>query len=182
MTTRIYGVHTPQNEGFSYIQTAFANAGLTFDDRNQGRYRQLLQEQRHIPQPLSSYGYDRPYRDRHIFLIVDAHGLIVGGAECVPVFWYGTGVGESHILVRNLVVLPRYRRKQVATTLLRGIMMKVQAEEVRIDSHSAPFLKMRTIITAGNRNAICLFYRCGWEMTNENVFELYEYPLAQSVP
>lgn len=172
--TQIYTAYAPRSAESPYIQEAFAHAGLILNDRNLDRYSQLLREQRHIPLSSNTYGYRGPHQGRHIFLIVDEHKLIVGGAECVPVLWRGVSTGESHVLVRDLVVLPNYRQQKVATNLLLGTTMRLSAEDIRLRSRSAPFVKMRAIIPAGQRNAIHLFQRCGWELV-ENTEELYEY-------
>lgn len=153
------------------------SAKLTLLDLNEARYGQLLREQGSIPRALDTYGYRGPHHGRYVFLITDEHGLIVGGAECVPVLWHGRGVGESHLLVRDLVVLPRYRRRGLATTLLKNIMTTMQVDGVHLCSGRAPFLKMRAIITAGHGNAIRLFCQCGWEPV-EGTHELYEYELV----
>lgn len=179
---RIYGVYVPQDEGLSFIQAAFSRVGLAFDNRNRSLYYQLLQEQGHIPRPISSYGYQGPHRGRHIFLITDEYKSIVGGAECVPVFWHGAGRGESQVLIRDLVVLPSRRRQRVATTLLRGIMMQMQAADTWRRSDSLPFVRMRAIIMAKNTSATRLFYQCGWELMNEDIPDLYEYDLPQPAP
>lgn len=174
MYVRVESQYVPMNH------LAFSSARMERKNPRDQKLYQLYQEMAAVPQNSGEMVAARAGKGQYLFIAVDTEtGLPVGLASCVILkVSDADGSQRGYGMINGLAVLPRFRRKGVASAILQDMIARMKNENVlrvSLITDSLDFLQV-TMSSALN-SARQLFEAVDFKLARSNGEVVYIYPM-----